>query len=619
MATLSGDLVFVALTPSASYAFERCAIRYSTVMDYCFDDTECHIEGLKNFNRIKCLITVLEKEIAHFHNISTLTPAQHSIYNLKFLLDGLWTTILRLKKIIDREKPAIIYLYTSKLAKPRIGRFAFSNDESVYREVLLMAGWQITIKVICTNPSNVDIKETVCNGSLVKKSFFIDWLQNLDLLINLGIIFKREGFAAAGNAFFKSLKPDSSTPVLIYNSGYNWDDSLAEFYRQGLYPVYRITDESVDLVHIATPDYYDQIIEICASHSQLREFDEILGIDVSAFFFNRFSQILATSIKESVAAYQFAQKKIQQKKVQCLLLATRERAMGYAILQAARDAKKPVVSWQHGGGGYAFWPMIPFFEFYDSDVHFVFSKSVAQNYIESAKKIGLSKLPVFYSMNSSSLDNFYKKIRKGTHTEKRKNIVYITTHYANNLFHISSPFNPLAVDDRLWVVQKRILDFANSFPDINFIVKLHPTHYDKEPLKSYVNDKNIKNIQIISSEKSILDIMHLTDIIITDHITTSILQILTSDIPVFVYNGISRVEDEALASLKKRTYVYDDVEIMITDLVRYIPDRTTLDPSVNCLNTDFILKYGTDITRLNSAENAAKKLKEIIADSLKKQ
>jgi hypothetical protein len=158
------------------------------------------------------------------------------------------------------------------------------------------------------------------------------------------------------------------------------------------------------------------------------------------------------------------------------------------------------------------------------------------------------------------------------------------------------------------------MDLAAAFPKNEFIIKLHSTHTDKVPLKVYKNDHHITNLQILSSEKSLMELTDIADFVIIDHITTGILQILTNDIPVFVYNGLSLADNETIVSLKKRAYVYHDIETLITDLGKYISDRTAFDSKVDITNTDFIINYGTDVELLNSAEKAVKKLKELIID-----
>ena len=612
MNTISGEKLFVSLTPSVSYAFERSNIPYKSIRDYHND--ECLYQGLENIKRIERITTILDNELGYINKISTLNPAKYSIFNLKLLFDGLWTVILVLKSIIEIEKPDFICLYTSHSIRSDIGRYAFINDESVYAEIMALDGWHIPIEIIQYNRvKNESTRETAETTKI--EVILLSFLKKHDFLFNLGLIWKREGAGAVIRSFFYSLRSRPHKPILIYNSGYNWDDSLIEFYRQGMYPIYRITDESFESSCSPFPDYGDEVRRVCTQNPAMREYDSILGIDVSDFFYKRLSQIIGASIAESVASYQSAQKIIQRKKIRCLLVSTRENASGNAVIQAAKDCGIPVISWQHGGGGYAFWPMIPAIEFYNSDVHFVFTEKVAQNYINTAERVGMHQKPAFFPVGSSSLDYIYKQRKKTSHgPSQKKCILYITTHYEKNVFLISHPFDPFGFDEHLWSLQKKIMDLAAAFPKNEFIIKLHSTHTDKEPLKVYKNDHHITNLQILSSEKSLMELTDIADFVIIDHITTGILQILTNDIPVFVYNGLSLADNETIVSLKKRAYVYHDIETLITDLGKYISDRTAFNPKVDITNTDFIINYGTDVELLNSAEKAVKKLKELIID-----
>lgn len=609
--TLSGDLVFVSLTPGASYAFERCAIRYRTIKEYCFDDTECYIEGLENFNRIERIVTGLEKEIAPFHNIATITPAQYSIYNLKFLLDVLWTTILTLKKIIGSENPDFIRLYTSRNIRSNLERYAFSNDESVYSEVLLLEGWHIPIRVIQTGQSDKE-KPDPAHGKFSLKNQIVSWIKKRDFLFNPGMIYNREGLQDCIKSFFHSLKPWHNKPVLIYNSGYNWDNSLSEFFQRGIYPVHRITDESFKNDLKGYPDFCDDVQKIYVSNKTLREFDHILGINVAPVILNRLSQIIATSIRESTGSYEIIRKMIQNKKIRALLLTTRERAAGHAIVQAAHDAGIPVISWQHGGGGYADFLMMPYIEFINSDWHFVFGEKVAEKFTYAAKVCRFDKLPLFFAAGSSSLDHLWRKKNKSRANQEHNKIVYITSDYHRNLYTISYPFNPFFLDEHLWNIQKRILEMAKNNPDRDFVIKLHPLHIDKEPLKSYVEDHNINNVTIITSEKSIPEVLDSADFVIIDHITTGILEVLTLKVPVFAYTGLYTLDPDAQLMLKKCAYASENLDDLCENAEKYILSKTMSDHSISPDNCEFLKNYGTDIHSFNSAEKAAIKLNEIM-------
>lgn len=614
---LEGDITYIPLTPEALYAFERSHISCIPISNYLWDD-ECERQGMENFTRIERLSGILDPELGKFHPVLGLFSVRNSIFDVKILLDVLWTKILILKKIIDTERPDCITLYVPGKKEHEFADCVFRNDESLYAELLAMDGWEIPVVIIFSPDPSLSERKIPVPATPPLKNRIRQWIKKYDVLFNVGIIITKTGFLAAGISVLHAMRPGHS-PVLIYGSGYNWDDSLTEFYRQGVHPVFRINNTGVARTPVDTSDFEEEILRICNKEPGLKEFEEILGVDVSSFFFKRLSRILGISTSDSIRCYERAKEQIANGRIRCLLLSTRENACPNAVIHAAKDSGIPVVSWQHGGGGYTFWPMIPAIEFFHSDVHFVFTESVAHTYSGTATKIGLHSIPVFFPTGSSSLDILCKKNNKIPVTGSKKRIIYITTHYEKNIFFISHPFDPIHVDEHLWFFQKRILDLASRFPDRDFVVKLHPANKSREPLMTYVLDKRIGNVDIIlSGEISIPDLMAEADIIIIDHITTGILQILTSDLPVFVYNGISRIDKESLASLKKRTYVYDDIDTLIKDLVKYIPDRTTLDPTVNRFDTDFILKYGTDITTLNSAEKAVKKLRELITDSSKK-
>ena len=607
---IQGDISYIPLSPEALYTFERSHIPYTPIRDYHWDK-ECEHQGMENFRRIDRLSAILDKELENLHSIPGLTPVRYSIFNLKIFFDVLWTTILTLKKIIGTENPDFIRLYTSRNIRSNLERYAFSNDESVYSEVLLLEGWHIPVRVIRTGQPDKEEPDPA-HGKSSLKNQIVSWIKNRDFLFNLGMIYKREGLQDCVKSFFYSLKPWHNKPVLVYNSGYNWDDSLDEFFRRGIYPIHRITDASLKKDLKGYPDFCDDVQKIYVSIKTLREFDHILGINVASVMLNRLSQIIATSIRESTGSYEIIRKMIQDKKIRALILTTRERPAGHAIVQAAHDAGIPVISWQHGGGGYADFLMMPYIEFINSDWHFVFGEKVAEKFTYAAKVCRFDTLPLFFTAGSSSLDHLWRKKNKSRANQEHNKIVYITTDYHRNLYIISYPFNPFFLDEHLWNIQKRIMEMAKNNPDRDFVIKLHPAHTDKEPLKSYVRDHNINNITLITSEKTLPELLDSADFVIIDHIATGILQVLTLKVPVFAYTGLYTLDLDAELMLKKCAYVSDNLDDLFENVEKYILTKTMSDHLISLDNCEFLKNYGTDIHSLNSAEKAAIKLNEII-------
>ncbi|MDO8871797.1 MAG: hypothetical protein Q7V05_03580 [Methanoregula sp.] len=606
----TGQSVYISLSPSASYSFERSNIPYKSVRDYGGGE-ERYQQGMENFERIDRIVTILDKELAYLHNIPTLTPARYSIYNLKILFDVLWNTIFILKTIIDTEQPDFIRLYAPHQGKSEERIYAFSNDESVYAKVLSMDGWITPIEIIQeSDPDRPDQQIMGKKNSSISQ--FLTWIKERDLLFNLGLIGKRQGLVSIVKALYYFVASWHRRPVLIYNSGYNWDDSLLELHRIGMVPVFRIRDKTFDKDISKNNNYQKEVQKVCKAHPGMREFDQILGIGVSAFFFERLSQIIGRSIQESIAVYPLTSKIIFQKKICCLLHSVRERAIGHAIVQAAQDAGIPVVSWQHGGAGYCYHPMMSFIEFINSDWHFVFGESVAVSYRTTSKRIGLKKTPTFVPVGSSSLDTFQRNEKKSAIKQANKPVVYISTQYLQNIYFMSQPYDPVDWDEHLWDIQRQILNLAKKNPDKEFIIKLHSIHKNKEPLLSYVTDHGIKNVKIITSEMTVRELTDIADVVIFDLISTGILQVLTLNLPIFVYTGLHVIDDEIVLQLKKRGYIYENTGELIHALNEYIHTRKVTDYTIDTTNGDFIFRYGTDIHNYRSAERAVKVLNEII-------
>ena len=193
-------------------------------------------------------------------------------------------------------------------------------------------------------------------------------------------------------------------------------------------------------------------------------------------------------------------------------------------------------------------------------------------------------------------------------------MAYISTWYLRNIYIISQQYDPFDWDEHLWLIQKQIIDLAERNPEKEFIIKLHPVHKNKEPLLRYVTDRGIKNVKIVSSEMTVRELTDIADIMIFDLISTGILQVLTSDMPVFVYTGLHSIDSDPLSELKKRAFVYNNIWEFKENIQNFLNGKPDSINPVNSLNTDFLKKYGTDIKSQNSAYIAIKKLKEIISE-----
>lgn len=615
LSEISGEYVCISLTPSASLAFEEKKIPYHSITSYT-SDNDSSTDGLKNFNLIGQLISIVDEELRHEFPEPSLAPAKYSHYSLYILFDNLWTTISLIKKTVDIQKPDRIRLY----AKPRMGMArganALPNDQSVYAEVMRMAGWGLPIDILHA-PDKVQCK-SCSNRQLPLVSWVKNRVMNNDLIFNIGLISRRQGFSSAIMAAWHALLCRQK-PVLIYNSGYNWDDALGELYRNGFSPVYRFRDADYVCSAGGEDIWKTRIGMIFRNHHSFREFDRILGIQISDFFFAWCTHILTTSVLESQWAYSEVRKKIRDDKICCLLHSVRDSAIGHASLQAAHDSGIPVISWQHGGAGYCYHPLMPYIEFNGSDWHFVFGEGVAGSYNKTVERLGLKDKPVFFPVGSSTLDLFSGNVKR-----RAKNghgyILYVTTHYIQNVSILPQMPSP-GFDEHLWTVQKQIIQLAKNNPDQEIIVKLHPMHEDGMPLTRFARENHINNIKFVVNEKSLQELLIDAKVVVLDLISTGILQVFTTDLPVFVYSGLygKEIEPEAETLLKERAYTFGEVPGFIDAINEFIRFGSVHGQSPDVLNEEFITCYGTDIHSRDSAGRAIMKLKEILAAGVHQQ
>jgi hypothetical protein len=607
----AGDIQYVSLSPSASFALDHARIPHKTLKDYG-GGTERYEAGLENFRIVDRLVAVLDRAIAPLHAIPTLTPARYTTCDLKILFDQLGNTISTIKTVIDTERADAVCLYTRSPVGTGPGASVLSPDESIPAVVLGMNGWNVPVTIVNAHPDPSG--QTADEGSVVSAPDLKNWLQKRDLLFNLSLIAKRNGTGRAAGTLLSYLTRRHRCPVLLYNSGYNWDDALSDLYRAGICPVYRISD--ADFRDDAGPDARGKnrarVRELCRTDPQVRALGTIHGIDAAAFLNERIAAVVGDAIGESVASYKGARGMIRARGCRCLLHSVRERPAGHAIVQAAHDEKIPAVSWQHGGAGYCDHPIMPFIEFINSDWHFVFGPAVGKSYRQISEKIGLGKIPVFIPTGSSSLEYFRASAKKMPVRPENPPVVYITTHFLNNLCPISQPCDPSAWNESIWDMQKQFMACAKRHPGRQFILKLHPIQTDREPHKSYLKENGIGNVELITAERSTRELTDIADILVFDLVSTGILQVLTSDRPVFIYSGLYRIDEEVIRSLQKRTCVADNPEELIRAIEEYLRSGQVPGRQVVPASTEFVTRYGTGVHDLPSGQVAATELRKII-------
>lgn len=602
---------YVALRPEASLALELAGIKYSTPARYT-DGNSIHQDGLASFDEILTLCAHLDERLSTFHD-SSLRPATYAFYHLKILWDVIFTTVSILQGIFRQEHPDLVRVYTA--AGSIFSPYAFSNDESVYAAVLRLEGWPAEVEVIeTTADANMHTLSPTADRSMTSRIMLKsqNLLKDRSALFNLALIARRRGIQALLPAVLQSATRLTDTPLILYENGFNWDDALPELYRNGFSRIIRIWDSSFGYQPSDMEQYRDAILETCWGTSTCRELALRGKVDTSPLLFEKLAWIVSRATAEALEAYPEMIQIIRDRRVGAVLLSTRMSAIGHALVQAAHDCEIPVVSWQHGGAGYSYHPMMPYIESINSDIHLVFGESVAAAYRETDKQLNLPRPPQIIAVGSSSLDRLIgADTSRLPEQAKQKTILYATTSYLNNQYNISIVDDPSTHDESLWSVQKAVLNLARAHPEHSFIVKLHPSHASQEPLKRYVEHHMIRNVRFVVKTPLLTDLLQEADVLLFDLISTGILQALQTDLPIFMYAGQRIVDDDALHLLQRRVFISDNVKEYSDTIDRYLSGNID-ESTMNVHDDTFSTEFGTFRGDGRSAERAVEVIRKAI-------
>lgn len=626
---------YIALTPIATAELESEKIPHTTAMDYPGHEERLE-EGFRNFSRINSITDVLDEELVEIHKIPTIHPAQYPFYYLKNLFDVLSSTVLMLNAIIDSEKPEVLIYCIPTIPGQKSNLNAFTDNDSVFAEVLTFMKEKALIQMISLNRDEfnwIGMPSTTKDESL--KERLIQWIRNneyrssVSFAYNIGLVRKKFGNRTAIETAVRYLLRGSHSPVLIYEYGYDWDDMLPHMIQEGFNPVIRLTDHSVDCLvedHILDLSGTDEgVLEKTIKHLLLQDdrfqrYAVFGNTDLSPLLFEKMAVIISHSVRNSIRAYrafEYIHKKIP---IKAVLLSVHTHSKSFAVVQAAHDTGAKVISWQHGGAGYTYQPLMPYIELFNSDYHFVYGEGVKSSYQNTVTRSGFRRalpeiIPVgsttFDKMKNDSSDDLNKK-------QTVRSVLYITSNYYRNGYYVSQPTFPIEYDIHLWKIQKTVLDLARHNPDCNFTIKLHPTHCDCQPLKDYANLHQIANVKFIVGEKTLVELARSADIILFDLVSTGILQAMTTKKPIFVYGGAFKIGDGALRLLTRRAYYSESIDEFTSLVNNYISGTIPSAPkekTVNSGDLGFLNAYGTQSSDGKSAERALAVLNRILIKS----
>jgi hypothetical protein len=564
------DKRVIALSPFAMYELDKQDIPYKLIEEYC-DQKKIYELGMSNYSRVEDLCRVLDIRITSVLGDTKVKPAFFSFYDLKIDYDAITIRLLQLLYLIEKEKPSQVFIYQSKKFPfgicERAPGLLFDSRESLYSEVLNLEGWPTRISFMPLLEEQDEEKHMSRKGSLRMK--VIKLLKENPALFSL----VRKAVKQGPSDFVKSLKSrynPRDVSIIIYAGAYNWDDSVDDLIASGLGPIFRECDDLAYWLNHRNRKKESEALhtlwEKISKDNELREYFCFRGMDFFQVIESRLKFLIMHLSIACMNAYQKNAQVMKDKDIKALLSSQFYTCTGLSTSKAARDLRIPVITWQHGGYGISKHPFIEYLDFIGSDVHLVFGEGVAERFQENAAKYKTRLVPV----GSSSLEQIIRKNRNPPiSSEDGKTVLYVTSNIYRNTNSVSW-FPPFS-DDFFWLTQKSIIDALGKHKDSKAIIKTHPSSmYRETPMREYAKNRGFENIMFVKNEQPLTSLLQKADVIVIDLPTTTLLQALTTEKPVFIYFGHYNIDEEPLALLEHRAFCFRNLESLTNALEKYL-------------------------------------------------
>jgi hypothetical protein len=251
----------------------------------------------------------------------------------------------------------------------------------------------------------------------------------------------------------------------------------------------------------------------------------------------------------------------------------------------------PVINWQHGEMGLCFTPFCESTETKYTNHYFCYGKEVASKY---ESWIGKSYLKKVHIVGST------KKVI----TQQSDDIIlYATGKWLTNGVPITRTLDPqlLDIDSRLYRGQATILKYLDQLGGKNKIVlKANPGPNDLP--------YELNNVEV-EYKGYFTNLLKSARCVILDVPATTLIEAVSTKIPIFVLYGREPWFEKPLRLIKKRAVVEEDPAKLMKHLDRYIKYG---DYPADLNNNEFLEGWGSCFSVDQTKKNVMRTLKEII-------
>ena len=576
--SIGGVHVIVAATPDICWELEKREISYLGIEKF-YDLKGLYPLGMRNYDIIENLCSEIDP--AFQKTIPLLKkygfkPAMDNFRYLKILLDGLSLRIHIIQSIIEKEKPDEIITFTSDLEFQisNMNPFPFDSGENLYSLVLKCDGWGHQFR-------HRDIKKHVfIDKSLNKQERF--WVRFLRILKHYPVIYiplligKRDGIINGLKIIFFQIRDIFlGARALFLIDGPSWSSMIFDLYRSGYYVVYLLeTHEVISTEHFIDKKVNENLMSV------IRPICHYGNIDFSHIFIERSNTVFKAYLGLIHNVIENLEKGCIKYHPVALLTGEKAAFIEHIYAHISHSHNVPVIGWQFGDSpSYA--PLMLYNDLMNSNIYLSYGPGIQKMLREAPHNHFDCRIE---SVGSLILEQLYmKNISKNS----QKKIVYVTTAYQYYQLHVSD-FH--IHDNVLWSYQKQILKILGN-SQIPTTFKLFPSRAKRPLFFEFIKDNHYDNITIIQHERTFMDLLKDTDIVICDYTSTPLIEAIAAHKIVFVLLSSPLLREEALVLLKKRVYLSTDIEEFINMISDYLNGKpVNQNPDIE--NTEYLEMFG---------------------------
>ena len=562
---------WVALGPYAMYELEKQGIKYSIPEDYY--DEAAFIE-LRDFSQ-KTTKGICEKgDNLIWDNCPEiksrgLKPFICHIIDITALTDGILWRIFQLENIIDSLNPQHIYLHKYLPDIKLDDRIFFAYLDNLYSRIL--GAMDIKVELHWFDESVTPVKNRD-NQSL--KYRVASKLMNNSAAWNLYTQFKQKGLSGLYDFFNLTGKPE----VIIYGSEYNWrycKDSL----RKHGFNIISFYDGMFlprNGKHSAITAKDQELAESFRRDEQFRKMFVYRGIDWYPLVEKRINHLISFGRRCTMVVYDKIKEKCSANRIKAFLAAICDTPACFAASFAAKSARMPVFTHQHGCEGYYKHFLVPYMDLMNADYFLTYGAGVNRTYADFAQKFGTTLVATGSvkadSLRSKKTDNLPNGLRtkiEELRSKYKKIILYATTLYMHNFTLFRFTQGGLYSDRLLYRNQKPLIEGLLSFKDAGVIFKLIPVPYENMPDPPILvkSSSLSSSCMVVKNEVGFIDLLPFADIVVLDEPSTTLVEAAVLQKPIFLFTIDPKIfVNNSYDLIKRRVVCSENAQ----DLVKFI-------------------------------------------------